>query len=415
MTTQHILALLFGLTATASFINYKFVRLPKSIGLTLVTLALSLVLALFGALGFDWHTKAQVFLLHIDFSRTFFSGLLSFLLFAGSLHVNLLELARHKWMVGALASMGVLISSMLIGVAVWGVTLLLPFQIPFIYCLIFGTLISPTDPITVFNVFKTVKVPRAIQMKIAGEALFNDGMVVVLFVIFLAIATGQKADYNTVKVILTFLHKAGGGLLLGALLGGVVAYLMRGVANFEVAILMTLALAMGAPIIAEHWFHVSDVITVVVSGLIIGHSCRKGRMSKRTIAQLDSFWELVDEVLNAILFVLIGLEVVSLSVNNTVIILALVAIPISVLARYISVLLPITIVKGFRDFNQQLLILMTWSGMRGGVSIALALSLPNVPSRDLIVSITFAVVLFSILVQGLTLERVIKALLPRAQ
>ena len=409
LTTQEVIGILISITALASYLNYRFFRLHKSIGITLVTLILSLLLAMSGRLGWDVDDFALGLLQGISFNETFLHGMLGFLLFAGSLHVNTMELAKHKAIVALLATLSVVISTLLVGYGMYGVMHLVGIHLPLYYCLVFGALISPTDPIAVLGILKTVQAPKALEMKIAGESLFNDGMAIVLFFITLGLVSGQQEALTLPMISLYFLQQGGGGIALGLGLGWVTARIIRGVDDYEVAIIMTLAVVTGGYTLAHSVAKVSGPVCMAVAGLVIGSSLKKGYMSRETIQKLDNFWELLDEVLNAVLFVLIGLEFLHLSLNLDIVLASMGAIVICIAARWISISIPVGCMSFFRKFSPDVLMVMTWGGLRGGISIALALSLSG-PYHDIIITITYAVVLFSIMVQGLTIGPLVKRL-----
>jgi CPA1 family monovalent cation:H+ antiporter len=331
-------------------------------------------------------------------------GMLGFLLFAGALHVKLDELLDLKWVIGTLAVIGTILSSLLTGGLSYVVFALVGLPLPFLYCLLFGALISPTDPIAVMGVLRQARLPKALEMKIVGESLFNDGVGVVIFLVVLNLV--PKETVHATDVLVLFAEEALGGAALGLALGYIAYRMLRSVDNYQVEILITLALVMGSFGLAD-LLHTSGPIAVVVAGLLIGNYGRQWAMSETTREHLDNFWELLDELLNAVLFVLIGLEVLVLSFQQPYLIAGLVAIPLVLAARWITVVLQ---VKGFsfvREFNEKTIRILTWGGLRGGISVALALSLPPGSSRDALVTITYAVVVFSILVQGLTINRVL--------
>jgi CPA1 family monovalent cation:H+ antiporter len=331
-------------------------------------------------------------------------GMLGFLLFAGALHVKLDELLDLKWVIGTLAVIGTILSSLLIGGLSYVVFAFVGLPLPFLYCLLFGALISPTDPIAVMGVLRQARLPKALEMKIVGESLFNDGVGVVIFLVVLNLV--PKETVHVTDVLVLFAEEALGGAALGLALGYIAYRMLRSVDNYQVEILITLALVMGSFGLAD-LLHTSGPIAVVVAGLLIGNYGRQWAMSDTTREHLDNFWELLDELLNAVLFVLIGLEVLVLSFQPPYLIAGLVAIPLVLAARWITVVLQ---VKGFsfvREFNEKTIRILTWGGLRGGISVALALSLPPGSSRDALVTITYAVVVFSILVQGLTINRVL--------
>lgn len=406
MTALNIAAILITLAALFSFINHRYIRLPTTIGLMLISLLMSLGLIVVGELGGGGlRLHALVLLRSIDFHETLMNGMLSFLLFAGALHVNLDDLRQQKWTIALLATAGVLISTFIIGGLVWAVLSALGLGVPLIYCLVFGALISPTDPIAVLGIIKTLGVPRSLETKIAGESLFNDGVGVVVFLVLLGIATGGHTVTGA-EIGMLFLQEAVGGAVFGLVLGGGVYLLLRRVDNYQVEILLTLALVMGGYALATA-LHLSGPIAVVVAGLLIGNQGRMLAMSDTTRVHLDTFWELVDEVLNAVLFVLIGLEVLALNFEVEYLLAALVVIPVVLLARFVSVGVPIYLLRRYRTFSPRVVQILTWGGLRGGISVALALSLPYGAQREVILAITYAVVVFSILVQGLTIGSLI--------
>lgn len=411
MGAWEVIGILISLTALSSVINYRYLKLPKSIGLTVITLLISLALAGIGKLGWQVNFFAEQLLDGIGFTNTFLHGMLGFLIFAASLHINTKDLAKYKLIVGLLATVSVLLSTFIIGFATYGLTLFLNINLPLEYCLVFGALISPTDPIATLSILKTVNAPKALEMKIAGEALFNDGMGIVLFVILLGIASGSDLTWDIGGASFFLVQQCLGGLCLGLLMGWGAAHLLRKIDNYEVASILTLAIVTGGYTFAHQVAHVSGAICMAVAGLVLGSSLQKGKqkgnMSKLTIERLDAFWELLDGILNAILFVFIGLEFLRLHFTLDTILAAIGAIVITFAARWISVVIPVAWVGMFRKFGPNVVWVMTWGGLRGGISIALALTVPFGPIRDFIVSITYAVVLFSITVQGLTLKRVV--------
>ncbi len=408
MNLLDIVAALLTLTALFAYLNYRIVRLPTTIGVMFVALVLSLAMIVGGKLGFhalDQHVG--VLLRSIDFHDVLMEGMLSFLLFAGALHVNLDDLAEEKWVIATLATLGVVLSTFLVGSMTYVVLQLLGTDLPLIYCLVFGALISPTDPIAVLGILKSAGAPRSLETKITGESLFNDGIGVVVFLALLGIASGAE-QASAGHIALLFLREAVGGAAFGFALGWFVYRLLRQVDDYTVEILLTLALVTGGYAAASA-LHLSGPIAIVVAGLFIGNHGRRFAMSPSTCQHLDTFWELLDEILNAVLFVLIGLEVLALSFEVGYLVAGLVAIPVVLLARYITVSAPLRVMRRFREFSPSAARIMTWGGLRGGISVALALSLPFGAERDVIVAITYVVVVFSILVQGLTVGRVVRA------
>jgi len=405
-------AALITLAALFSYLNHRFVRLPVTIGVMLIALVFSLLLLGAGLVEPEFTAKAARMLAGIDFDDTVLHGLLSFLLFAGALHVNLDDLAREKWVIGSLATVGLLISAAVVGGASWFLLRLFGIELSFTYCLLFGALISPTDPIAVLGILKSAGAPKTLETKISGESLFNDGVAVVLFLVLVELATGSRQPtFGDVAVLLG--QEAVGGVVFGLLIGYVAFRMLRSVDNYQVEILITLALVAGGYSLAQA-LHVSGPIAIVVAGLMIGNHGRLLAMSETTRHHLDTFWELVDEILNAVLFVLLGLEVLILTFTERYLLAGALMIPLVLLARLVSVALPVAAMRRFRAFSPGAIRVLTWGGLRGGISVALALSIAAGPERDVIVAITYAVVVFSIVVQGLTLAPLLRRVIDEA-
>lgn len=404
MPLIHTLTILICLAALFSYVNHRLLKLPMTIGLMAVALVFSLVLLGLGKLGFGVEAELQRFMSGIDFNEALMHGMLGFLLFAGALHVKLDELWDLKWVIGTLAVVGTILSTLITGGLGYLLFDLVGLPLPFLYCLLFGALISPTDPIAVMGILRQARLPKPLEMKIVGESLFNDGVGVVIFTVVLLLL--PKASVNVSDVLVLFAEEAIGGAALGLALGYVAYRMLRSVDNYQVEILLTLALVMGSFALAD-LLHTSGPIAVVVAGLLIGNHGRQWAMSERTREHLDNFWELLDELLNAVLFVLIGLEVLVLSFQRPYLLAGLVAIPLVLAARWLSVVVQVKAFSFVREFSERTITILTWGGLRGGISVALALSLPLGPSRDALVTITYAVVVFSILVQGLTINRVL--------
>jgi CPA1 family monovalent cation:H+ antiporter len=399
----HILALLLTISAVFSYINHRFLKLPTTVGLMLIALLFSLGINLLGPFGIEIEQEVALMMRSVDFDETLLHGMLGFLLFAGALHVNLNDLAQQRGVIAVLATFGVIGATFIIGILSWWGFGLVGLEIPFIYCLLFGALISPTDPIAVLGILKQAGVPKSLEIKITGEALFNDGIAVVVFLLFAGIAAGGS-EISAASVLGLFAQEAVGGLLFGLATGAGAYWMLKSVDNYQVEVLITLALVTGSYALAEI-LHLSAPIAIVVAGLLVGNHGRTLAMSERTREHLDTFWELIDEILNAVLFVLIGLEVLILTFREEYLLAGLIAIPIVLLARFITVGVPLRVMRRFRDFSPNAIKLLTWGGLRGGISIALALSLPAGEIRDSLVAVTYLVVVFSILVQGLTLGR----------
>jgi CPA1 family monovalent cation:H+ antiporter len=406
MKLFNILAILVTLAAIFSYVNHRYIRLPNTIGLMLISLLVSLGLIALGPLGLGLEEGARQLLENIDFDETLLHGMLSFLLFAGALHVNLGDLAKQKWLIGTLATFGVVGSTFIIGFISWWLLAAMGFELPLIYCLLFGALISPTDPIAVLGILKKAGVPDSLETKITGESLFNDGVAVVVFLVFLEIARGAH-EITVLMVAGLFFKEALGGIVYGLTIGAVTYWMLKSVDNYQVEVLITLALVTGGFALADA-LHISGPIAIVVAGLLIGNHGRLLAMSQRTRTRLDTFWELVDEVLNAVLFVLIGLEILILTFSRMYLMAGLLMIPLVLVARFLSVGFPVIILRLFRSFSPNVIKILTWGGLRGGISVALALSLPPGKNRDTILAITYVIVVFSIIVQGLTIGKLVR-------
>ncbi len=406
MEMLDLYAILLSLAAIFSYINFRFIKLPTTIGIMLIAMLISVSLVILGHFGFESiQSKATTALESIDFNNTLMHGMLSFLLFSGSLHVNLDDLAMHKWIISILATFGVVMSTFIVGSSAWIIFLIIGIKLPFIYCLLFGSLITPTDPIAVIGILKKAGVPKSLETKITGESLFNDGVAVVVFLVILGIIAGGH-DVTARHIILLFVEEAIGGMFFGFALGWLAYLMLKSVDNYQVEVLLTLALVMGGYSLA-HTIHVSGPIAMVVAGIFIGNRGRLFAMSEKTREHLDSFWELMDEILNAVLFLLIGLEVLVLTTKISYLIAGMAMIPVVLLARFISVGLPVTFMRRIRNFSPDAVKIMTWGGLRGGISVALALSVPSGPGREALLTVTYIIVVFSILVQGLTIERLV--------
>ncbi|MBS0318933.1 MAG: sodium:proton antiporter [Proteobacteria bacterium] len=399
--------LLVSLAALFAWLNHRYVKLPGAIGMMLIALALSVGVLALGKLGIHYEYVAHRALSTVDFDQTVMTSMLGFLLFAGALHVDWADLASERWPVAFLAVVGVVISTLLVGFGLHYALGALDQPIPLIWCLVFGALISPTDPIAVLAIIRSVHAPASLEAKVAGESLFNDGVGIVVFIELLALAGGERID-SVSSVAIFFAREALGGAAFGAMVGYGVYRLLRSVDNYEVEVLLTVALVMGG-FAAASALHVSAPIAIVVAGLIIGNAGRRFAMSDRTRERIDTFWELIDSILNAVLFVLIGLELLVLPLDRSHIVPALVAIPVVLVARFVSVGVPAWLPGLHRAFDRQAVTVLTWGGLRGGISVALALSLPAGDYRQTIIAMTYACVLFSIVVQGLTLGRVMRA------
>jgi CPA1 family monovalent cation:H+ antiporter len=407
MTIFQTIAILLTFAAFAAYCNHRFLHLPRTIGLMAIALALSLVFMALGYFGIINLTETSQFVQRINFSETLLHGMLAFLLFAGALHVDLGDLRSQALPVIVLSTLGVGLATLSCGALFWLVAHWLGTDLPLVYALLFGALISPTDPIAVLGILRKAGAPKSLETKITGESLFNDGVGVVVFLTILGVAVGnQQPDAGHIAGFL--ITEAIGGGLLGVILGWMFYRLLKSVDVYQVEILLTLALAAGGYSLAEA-LHVSAPIAIVAAGLFIGNHGRTFGMSDTTREHLDAFWELVDEILNAILFFVIGLEFLAIRLEGRFVLIALFAIIIVLVSRFLSVGLLVASMRLKRTFSRGVVEILTWSGLRGGISIALALSLPPFPERQLILTSTYVVVAFSILVQGPTVGKVIAA------
>jgi CPA1 family monovalent cation:H+ antiporter len=406
MSVFEVIAVLLTLTALFSYANYRFIKLPSSIGVMLIALVGSLTLISLQHFGFDIAPMAARVLQGVDFNQTLLQGMLSFLLFAGALHINLNDLAEQKWVIAILAVIGVLISTLVFGTAIYLVFAWLNLKLSYAEALLFGTLISPTDPIAVLGILKSANVPKGLEIQIAGESLFNDGVGIAVFVVLHEVTVrGDQPSLSHITTI--FLQEAFGGAVLGLCLGWITYRLLKTVDHYQVEVLLTLALVTGGYALAGA-LHTSGPIAIVCAGVLIGNHGRRFAMSDTTREHLDAFWELVDEILNALLFVLIGLEVLVLALTLDLLLAGLLAIPVMLIARWVSVSAPVLAMSRWQKFQSGTITIMTWGGLRGGISVALALSLPAGSERELVLTTTYVLVVFSILVQGLTIKQIVR-------
>jgi CPA1 family monovalent cation:H+ antiporter len=405
-----ITAVLVTLAALAGYLNHRFIRLPNTIGIMVITLAMSLVVILISSLGLPLESMAEGILDVIDLEETLLHGMLGFLLFAGALHINLNDLARRKWTIAALATVGVFLSTLIVGGLAYLVLDGLGLHTSFLVCLLFGALISPTDPIAVLGIMTRVGAPKSLEVKVAGESLFNDGVGVVVFLAILSLVKDTH-DVSPGEIAMLFLEGAVGGAIFGLLIGLLAYWFLKSVDNYQVEALLTLALVFGGFALADA-IHVSGPIAMVVAGLFIGNRGRSFAMSDTTRERLDDFWELIDEGLNSVLFALLGIEVLVLPFTPQYLLAGVIAIPAVLLARFVSVTGVVKVLSLRRTFTPGAIRVLIWGGLRGGISVALALSLPDIPARPVIIAMTYIVVVFSIIVQGLTIGPLVRRIVP---
>ena len=410
-TVFELVAVFVALAAAFGYINHRWFKLPHTIGILVIALATSVAIliaeALFPILGFGNLVRSA--LLNIEFEETLMKGLLSFLLFAGALHVDLESLLERRWVIATLATVGICLSTVLVAFFMFYGLSAMNLNVPWSYCLVLGALISPTDPVAVMGVLKHVRVPQALETKIAGESLFNDGVGVVLYTVLLAVAVGDPGhgSLGLIGAVRLLITEAVGGFGLGLLAGYGAFRCMKTIDEHKLEILITLGLVMGTYAVASD-LHVSGPLAVVVAGLFIGNYGKRFAMSVATREHLDTFWSLIDEILNSLLFLAIGFEIIAITISRPMFGAALFAVPVVLLARWISVAGPIKLIGLRQEFTEGSIQVLTWGGLRGGISVALALALPSSPWKPTLLAITYGVVLFSIIVQGLTIERVVK-------
>ena len=403
-----IISVLVFLSAIFGYLNARFLKLPNSIGLMLITIVFTLVVFVIGYVDDTLINAERYIITQIDFKSVLLDVMLSFLLFAGALHTNFEQLKVQRWPILVFSTLGVLVSTFLVGTSMYYLLQLLGMEISFIYCLLFGSLISPTDPIAVLGILKKAGAPKKLETKIVGESLFNDGVGVVVFLTIFQLASATETAVSPLDILELFGVEVIGGLALGLALGWGTYKLMRSIDDYDIEVIITLATVMVGTLIAQK-FHLSAPLAMVAAGLVVGNdTVRNSAMSATTETYVDKFWELLDILLNTLLFVLIGMEMLVLSFETEYVIAGLLAIPLVLICRYLSLLLPIKFFEKKLDFVPKTNLVMTWGGLRGGISIALALGLSNEMHRDEFLVITYIVVVFSIIGQGLTVERLIK-------
>ena len=403
-----IISVLVFLSAIFGYLNARFLKLPNSIGLMLITIVFTLVIFGIGYVD-DTLINAERYIIdQIDFKSVLLDIMLSFLLFAGALHTNFEQLKVQRWPIMVFSTLGVLVSTFLVGTSMYYLLQLMGMEFSFFYCLLFGSLISPTDPIAVLGILKKAGAPKQLETKIVGESLFNDGVGVVIFLTIFQLASAGEATVEPLEILELFGVEVIGGLALGLALGWGTYKLMKSIDDYDIEVIITLATVMVGTLIAQK-FHLSAPLAMVAAGLVVGNdTVRNSAMSETTETYVDKFWELLDILLNTLLFVLIGMEMLVLSFKTEYVIAGLLAIPLVLICRYLSLLLPIKFFEKKLDFVPRTNLIMTWGGLRGGISIALALGLSDDMFRDVFLVITYIVVVFSIIGQGLTVEKLIK-------
>jgi CPA1 family monovalent cation:H+ antiporter len=404
LETYQILSVIVLLAAVYAYINDRWIKLPPTIGIMVLALFSSILLVILGNLIPAFSALAVKLVSHIDFGQVLMKVMLSFLLFAGAIHVDANQLKKELWPVMTLATVGIFISTFLVSLIAYYLFQAFHLQIPYIHCLLLGALISPTDPIAVMSILKQAGIPKSLELKITGESLFNDGVGVVVFLTILEAASNGTSTFSVTDTIVLFLKEAGGGLLFGAIMGYITYFLIRSIDNYRVEVLITLAIVMCGYMLADY-LHVSALLAIIVTGIIVGTKGRTVALSPTSRDYLGKFWDLIDEIFNAILFLLIGLQILVIKTHSTIMIIGCIMILVVLFARWAAVFLPVTLMRFKIKFEKNAVTMLTWGGLRGGLSVAMALSLPQSMHRDELVLITYIIVVFSIIVQGLTIGK----------
>ncbi|CAA7386439.1 cation:proton antiporter [Chryseobacterium fistulae] len=406
MELYYSFSALIVLASIFAYLNYRFLKLPSTIGIMVIAIVVSIFLVSFGETILPRTFGHLHDLMNsIDFTEVLMGAMLNFLLFAGGIHINIDDLKEQFWPVVVFSTAGVVISTFVVGFGMYYLLPITGLELPFIYCLLFGALISPTDPVAVLSILKQANVSKALETKVAGESLFNDGMAVVVFTVVLQLAIGEHVDLGVESIGILLMKEAGGGLLLGVILGWITSRLMREVDDYIISVLVTLSVVMGGYLVARQ-MHISGPLTMVAAGLFMGNFNMKFKMKSVTQDYLIKFWELIDEILNAVLFLFIGFELLLIKDLTNFMIPGVIAVVVVLLARVISIWGPTKFMSFKTRFSPQTVKVLVWGGIRGGVSIALALSIPKNEYSNIVLSITYCVVVFSIIVQGLTIAKV---------
>lgn len=414
MDLYYSFSVLIVLASFFAYLNIRFLKLPATIGIMIIAMITSILLVIFGKFFPEYLHDFSHFISDFDFTEILMGAMLNFLLFAGAIHINLKDLKEQKGPIMVFSTISVLISTFIIGFLLNYISMFLGKEIPFIYCLLFGALISPTDPIAVLSILKNANVPKSLETKIAGESLFNDGVAVVVFAVILQMAQNTGTEFSFADVSWLLIKEAAGGFILGMLLGFGASRAIGRVDDYKTSVLITLSVVMGGYLIA-HAMHISGPLTMVAAGIMIGNYGKNKKMSPITRDYLGKFWELIDEILNAILFLFIGFELLLIPGILSYWRIGLICIFMVLLARYLSIFIPTLIIPFKKKFESATIKIMVWGGLRGGVSIALALSIAEGPFKKDILAITYFVVVFSIIVQGLTVGKLANRLLPKSK
>lgn len=414
MELYYSFSVLIVLASFFSYLNLRYLKLPSTIGIMIIAMITSILLVVTGSLFPKTFTHFSTLLQDVDFTEVLMGAMLNFLLFAGAIHINLKDLKEQRGPVIIFSTVSVVISTFAVGFMLFYIAPFLGLEIPFIFCLLFGALISPTDPIAVMGVLKEAKVKKSLETKVAGESLFNDGVAVVVFAVILQLTQGSDIEISFGTISWLLIKEALGGFLLGGLLGLGASNAMRKIDDYKVSVLITLSVVMGGYLIA-HSMHISGPLTMVAAGIVIGNYGKRTAMSETTKDYLNKFWELIDEILNAILFLFIGFELLIIKNITSYWLIGLIGIMIVLFARFISIYIPVLLIPFKNKFSNGTIKVLVWGGLRGGVSIALVLSMNEGPYKATLVAITYFVVVFSIIVQGLTVGKVATRVLSKEE
>lgn len=404
MATYHIISIIMALAALFAYVNDRWIKWPPTIGIMVLALFSSMFLVILGNIFPSFSNQVHEIVENIDFGQVLLKIMLSFLLFAGAIHIDADKLKRELWPIMILATSGVFISTFLVSLLSYYLFHLFAVQIPYVDCLLFGALLSPTDPIAVMAILKRAGIPKSLELKIIGESLFNDGVGVVVFLTIFEVAAGKGGGFSATDAIVLFLKEAVGGILFGAAMGYVAYFFIKSIANYRVEVLITLATVTLGYTVADH-IHVSAPLAIIVTGIIVGSKVRGIALSQTSWDYLGKFWDLIDEIFNAILFLLIGMQILQVKIYPAIVYIGLVMILVVLLARWVSVYFPVLLMRFKMRFEKNAVAILVWGGLRGGLSVAMALSLPQSLHRDELVLITYIIVIFSIIVQGLTIGK----------
>jgi CPA1 family monovalent cation:H+ antiporter len=406
MDLYYTFSILIVLSALFSYVNSRYLKLPSAIGIMLLAIITSISLV---ALSKIYPAFSQYFsglIASIDFPAVLMNAVLNFMLFAGAIHLSMQDLDKQKLPILILSTLGVILSTFLVGGLMYGLLIQLGMEVPFIQCLVFGALISPTDPLAVIAILKRAGISKPIEIKIAGESLFNDGVAVLLFAVLLQLAQGSEMDITFQNVAGLFVQESVGGIVVGLLLGYIGSQGIKRIHDYQVTVLITVAIVMGGYLVTRY-LHISGPLTMAAAGLVIGNYGKKTAMSATDKDYLDKFWEMIDEILNAMLFLIIGLELLLIPDIEQYWIIGCASIVIVLLSRYLSILLPMWVIPDLGRFDAKTMAVLVWGGLRGGVSVALALTIDPHLNQNLFLSATYYVVVFSIVVQGLSIGKLI--------